>query len=39
MYMYYFLGYQISDNAELTEEQKDFRARRTFCLALDGGET
>ena len=36
MYMYYFLGYQIADRADLTEDQKEYRARRTFCLALDG---
>ena len=36
MYMYYFLGYQIAERTDLTEQQKEFRARRTFCLALDG---
>merc|ERR1712079_194967 len=36
MYMYYFLGYQIADRVDLTEDQKEYRARRTFCLALDG---
>ena len=27
MYMYYFLGYQIADRVDLTEEQKEYRAR------------
>ena len=36
MYMYYFLGYQISANNSLTEAQKELRARNTFLLALDG---
>ena len=36
MYMYYFLGYQIAERTDLSEQQKEYRARRTFCLALDG---
>ena len=33
---YFFCGYQIVDNWELTEEQKRLRAMNTFLLALDG---
>ena len=36
MYMYYFLGYDIVDNWNLTEDQKQLRAMNTFLLALDG---
>ncbi len=36
MYMYYFLGHKIEDNAALTQAQKELRARNTFLLALDG---
>ena len=36
MYMYYFLGYQLQGNTELTEERKKIRAMNTFLLALDG---
>ena len=36
MYMYYFLGYQLQGNTELTEERKKVRAMNTFLLALDG---
>ena len=36
MYMYYFLGHQLSDNKNLTEAQKKLRARNTYLLALDG---
>ena len=35
-YRYYFLGYDIVDNWNLTEEQKQLRAMNTFLLALDG---
>ena len=36
MYMYFFCGYEIVDNWNLTEEQKRLRAMNTFLLALDG---
>eukprot|EP00095_Tigriopus_kingsejongensis_P011454 maker-scaffold271_size230452-snap-gene-0.8 protein:Tk11454 transcript:maker-scaffold271_size230452-snap-gene-0.8-mRNA-1 annotation:"isoform b" len=36
MYMYYFLGYELMDNPNLTEAQKDVRAYNTYLLALDG---
>ena len=36
MYMYYFLGYQLKGNTELSEERKKVRAMNTFLLALDG---
>ena len=36
MYMYYFLGYQLEANDNLTTAQKELRARNTFLLALDG---
>ena len=36
MYMYYFLGFQLAANDNLTEAQKELRARNTFLLALDG---
>ena len=34
MYMYYFLGFQLEANDELSEAQKDARARNTYLLAL-----
>ena len=36
MYMYYFLGFQLDANPELTEAQKKLRAKNTYLLALDG---
>jgi chitin synthase len=36
MYMYYFLGFQLADNWELSESEKDLRAQNTYLLALDG---
>ena len=36
MYMYYFLGYQLMENKDLDDDEKDVRARNTFLLALDG---
>ena len=34
--MYYFLGFKLSCNPDLTEEQKIVRSRNTYLLALDG---
>ena len=36
MYMYYFLGYQLRDNLQLTDKQKELRSANTYLLALDG---
>lgn len=36
MYMYYFLGFKLSCDPDLTEEQKIVRSRSTYLLALDG---
>ena len=36
MYMYYFLGYQLMDQKELSSVSKETRAENTFLLALDG---
>ena len=36
MYMYYFLGYRLDVNKNLTDAQKKARKQNTFLLALDG---
>ena len=36
MYMYYFLGYRLDVNKNLTDVQKKARKQNTFLLALDG---
>ena len=36
MYMYYFLGYELMENKNLTTESKEIRSENTFLLALDG---
>ena len=36
LFRYFFCGYEIVDNWNLTEEQKRLRAMNTFLLALDG---
>ena len=36
MYMYYFLGFQLYENTNISNEDKDKTAANTFLLALDG---
>ena len=34
--MYYFLGFQLYENTNISNEDKDKTAANTFLLALDG---
>ncbi|ODN00837.1 Chitin synthase 1 [Orchesella cincta] len=36
MYMYYLLGYRLTDRPDLTTDRKEVIAENTFLLALDG---